>query len=59
MTRTIEDIYELMIEYNIATEEEINLITCINGYNIESLEDIIFVRTGYHNIDDCLMGTEV
>lgn len=59
MTRTIEDIYELMIEYNIATEEEINLITCINGYNTESLEDIIFVRTGYHNIDDCLMGTEV
>lgn len=59
MTRTIEDIYELMIEYNIATEEEINLVTCINGYNIESLEDIIFVRTGYHNIDDCLMETEV
>ena len=31
-----------------STEEEIKLVTCINGWNEESLDDIYYVRCGEH-----------
>ena len=42
-------IFDFIIDNNIATAEEVNLITCINGYNKKTLNSIIFVRTGYHD----------
>lgn len=47
----INELWETIIEYGIATEEELQLVTCINGYNEETLNDIIYVRTGYRNIE--------
>lgn len=38
------------IEQNgIATDAEITLVTHINGWSVESLNDIIFERTGFHD----------
>lgn len=42
------DMFELLVEGGIATEEEVQLVTSINGWNEETMEDILFVRTGYH-----------
>lgn len=47
----LSEIWDKIIEYGIATEEELQLVTSINGYNIEALNDIIDVRTGYHSIE--------
>lgn len=47
----IERIWDRIIELKIATEEELQLVTSINGYNEETLNDIIYVRTGYHSIE--------
>ena len=47
----LSKIWDKIIEYGIATEEELQLVTSINGYNIEALNDIIDVRTGYHSIE--------
>lgn len=47
----LEEIYNYFIESGIATEEEINLVTTINGYNEESLNDILYVRTGYRDME--------
>lgn len=47
----IERIWDRLIELEIATQEELELVTSINGYNEESLNDIIYVRTGYRNIE--------
>lgn len=47
----LSEIWGRIIEYGIATEEELQLVTSINGYNIEALNDIIDVRTGYHSIE--------
>jgi len=47
----MQELYEKLIDYGIASQEEIQLVTCINGYNIESLNDILYVRTGYRTID--------
>ena len=50
MNTEIKKIYDYLIENEIATEEEINLVCCINGTNEESLNDILFVKSGYRNI---------
>ena len=47
-------IYDNIIELGIATEEELQLITCINGYNEDTLNDVIYVRTGYHSLEQYL-----
>ena len=51
---SIETMYDILVNYEIATEEEVNLVTTINGYNIETLQDILEVRTGYKNMIDWL-----
>ena len=35
----------------IATEEELQLITSINGINLESLESVLYCRTGYRSLE--------
>lgn len=50
MMYCIEDMWDLIIDYKIATEEELQLVTNINGYNSETLNDIIYVRTGYRDL---------
>ncbi|HHX67499.1 MAG TPA: hypothetical protein GX708_05510 [Gallicola sp.] len=47
----LEKIWDSIIELGIATEKELELITSINGYNIETLNDVIYARTGYRNIE--------
>ena len=46
----IEYIWDRIVEMEIATDEELSLVTSINGYNEESLNDIIYIRTGYRDI---------
>ena len=48
---TIEDVWDYLVEYQIATKEELTLITNINGYNEQSLNDVIYARTGYRDIE--------
>lgn len=47
----LDKIWANIIESGIATEEELMLITSINGYNIEALNDVIYSRTGYRDIE--------
>lgn len=44
-------IYNFIIENGLASEETLQVVTCINGYSIETLNDIIFVTTGYHSME--------
>lgn len=52
--RTVEEIWDIIVESTIATEKELCLITDINGYSIQSLNDVIYARTGYQNIEQFL-----
>ena len=47
----MDQAWQLLLDYNIATEEELQLVTNINGYKLESLESIIYARTGLNSID--------
>jgi hypothetical protein len=53
-TNTMEQVAKLfsrLIDLNIATENELNLITGINGYSIDTLNDVIYYKTGYRDLE--------
>ena len=45
------EIWNYLVEHEIATEEEIQLVTSINGYSEEVLNNILFVRAGLRDFD--------
>jgi len=46
---TIDEYWDNLISNYIATEDELKLVTSINGYTIETLDDVLYVRTGYRS----------
>lgn len=48
---TINEYWNYLINNGIATEEELQLVTSINGYNEDTLNDVLYVRTGYRSIE--------
>ena len=53
-TMTNDEFFDFLVEYGIATEDEIRLVTDINGYNEETLNDILYARTGNRSIEQFL-----
>lgn len=47
-----EEAYNRLIENDIATEDEISLVTEINGKKLDTLIDILEVRTGSKDFND-------
>ena len=47
---TVDQIWDYIVETGIATQEELELVTSINGYKEESLLSVLYSRTGYHTI---------
>lgn len=57
MTKREEMLYDTVVDYEIATKEEINLVrNIVSGSWEDVLNDIIFARTGYHTIDQFFDG---
>ena len=54
MNNTINILWDYLIESQIATEKELELVTYINGYNLKSLNDVLEVRTGYKDLEQYL-----
>ena len=46
-----DEIYDYLIAYEIATEKEISLVCSINGTNEDSLNSILYSRTGYRDVE--------
>ncbi len=51
MNKKEEELYDYLVDYGIATEKEIGLVCSINGTNLESLESILYSRTGYRDLE--------
>lgn len=58
MIMSTEQMHDYLVECGIATEDEVSLVTSINGYNKESMEDILYSRTGYRDFDQLIEETE-
>lgn len=46
-----ETAWDHLVECGIATQAELELITQINGYTLNSLEDVLYARTGLNSFD--------
>lgn len=44
-------LYDILIEYEIATEKELELVCSINGNNMETLLSVLYVRAGLRSIE--------
>ena len=47
----LQELWDYLIDSGLATDEEIDLVVNINGYNLETLESILYVRGGYRSLD--------
>lgn len=47
----LEYLVETMIELGVCNDDEVRLVSAINGYSLESMLDILYVRTGYRSLD--------
>lgn len=51
MEYTKDQIWDHLLENNIASEQTLETVTNINGYTIETLNDILYSATGYRDIE--------
>ena len=52
--KEVSKVWDFIVEYGIASEETLKVITNINGYSIETLNDVIYCQTGYRNMKQFL-----
>ena len=52
-----DELWDYLAETQTATEEELRLVTCINGHSLETLESVLFARTGYRSLEQ-IQGEE-
>ena len=43
--------YDYLIDTNIVSEEALQLITNINGYNEDTLDNVLYCQTGYRDLE--------
>lgn len=55
MSKSIESmLWEFIIDNNIATESELQLVTSINGLSEETMNDVIYAKKGLRNYEQCM-----
>ena len=60
ISETTEKIWNYLIKYGIATENELRLVTDVAGYSVQTLEAVIYSITGYNDLEQLMeeMGVE-
>jgi len=46
-----DEFYDLLVDHEVATEDEIYLVCSINGHNVKSLESILYSRVGFRSLE--------
>ena len=47
----IELLWSYLVDVVHVSEETLHIVTDINGYSIETLEDVLYVKTGYRSLE--------
>ena len=47
----VETAWDILTERGIATEDELVLVTAINGYTLEQMENVLYAKAGYNSFD--------
>ena len=51
MAQELINLWDYMVEQGIATDDELRLVTSIDGMNIDTMNSVIYDRTGYRNFE--------
>ncbi len=55
---TTHEVWEALVENQLFTDSELELLTNINGYNVETLNDAIYSRYGYPDYKELFSESE-
>ena len=55
---SIDELWALLVDYGLFTEAELRLISYMDGYNIETLNNAIYARFGYRDFEQLLSEME-
>ena len=50
-TDQLNHMYDTILELGLATVGELELVTCISGFNEQVMDNIVYVREGYQTLD--------
>lgn len=50
----LDEQFNYLVNYEICTEEEMKLVVSVNGYNEDTVNSILYVRTGYRDMEQYL-----
>ena len=50
-TEQLNHMYDTILELGLATVGELELVTCISGFNEQVMDNIVYVRQGYQTLD--------
>jgi len=50
-TQNTDFAWDFCLDHEIASKQELDLVTKLNGFNWETIMDVIYVRTGYRDIE--------
>lgn len=51
MDQQIEKLWDLIVNYELTSEQSLQLVTRLNGYTLETMEDVLYALTGYHSYE--------
>lgn len=56
MDKKMNETLDLSIQYGMATQEDLELMTCIDGYNVDAFNDIIYAITDDYQLIEQILG---
>ncbi len=56
---SLDQLWDLFIDYNICSEESLQLVTNINGYNYEAFKDILYVTFGLRSLEQLVYEFDI
>ncbi len=48
---TVEEAWDYLIEAGLVSTETLEVVTCINGYSLDTLEDVLYAVAGYRDFN--------
>jgi len=54
MEERIELLWNYLLDVVQVSEQTLHIVTDLNGYNLETLEDLLYVITGYRTLEQLL-----
>jgi len=51
---TVDKLFDGLAQFGVASVQELILVTKMEGYTVETLNNLLFVRTGYRSFEQFL-----